>query len=403
MAVRKHLVLALCYFLVAALLGVLLRLFVVAPVGVPYKYLVHTHSHIALLGWVYLAITTILFGIYLNTPQNTQRYHYLFWFNQLTLIGMLVTFPIQGYALFSIIFSTLFLFASYWYFWFFLRFSPPEIKNTPAAKCIRYGLWYMSISSLGPWALGAIMNTLGPTSIWYRLAIYFYLHFQYNGWMIMALLGLLFYIMHKAGHPISKPTFQRILWSANFGIILSFFLSTLWIKPHWSFNILGAIGALSQLIAFFWTLQWLFKVKGQKSRTRRPSFLGKILLVVLLMKLGLQLASAHPDVAQLAATALDFTIGYLHLVFLGVITIGIFMVVRHLGWLRLSSFAIGFYLLGFLLTEVLIFYRGFAAWLGLGVPPKYAELLIAASGSIVVGVVGIVFDNSILKQSKIQN
>ena len=403
MAVKKHLVLALCYFLIAALFGGLLRLFVLAPVGLPYKYMVHTHSHIALLGWVYLSLTTILFGIYLNTPQNAKRYKYLFWFTQFTLVGMLVTFPIQGYALFSIIFSTLFLFASYWFFWFFLHFSPPEVKGTPAAKCIRIGLWYMVISSLGPWALGVIMNTLGPTSIWYRMAIYFYLHFQYNGWMIMALLGLLFYIMHKANHPISKPTFNRILWCANLGILLSFFLSTLWIKPHWLFNVIGAIGALLQLVAFITVIQWLLKAKDQQHPTERPGFLGKLLLVLLGIKLGLQLASAHPYVAHLAATVLDFTIGYLHLVFLGIITIGIFMVINRLRWLTLSKLAMRLYLLGFLLSEVLIFYRGFAVWLGLGLPPKHPELLVAASSSIVVSLVCILFGNMDLKKRKIQS
>ncbi len=43
------------------------------------------------------------------------------------------------------------------------------------------------------------MNTLGVTSPWYRNAVYFYLHFQYNGWMPMALLGLLIFAAEKNG------------------------------------------------------------------------------------------------------------------------------------------------------------------------------------------------------------
>ena len=161
MSIKKHLLVALFYFILAASIGFILRFFTISPIDVPYKYLVHTHSHIALLGWVYLALTSLIYGVYLNKASQIKRYKRIFWFTQLTLVGMLVSFPIQGYALFSIIFSTLFLLVSYWFFGFFLRYSDPELRNTPAYRCIRTALWYMVISSIGPWVLGIIMNTLG--------------------------------------------------------------------------------------------------------------------------------------------------------------------------------------------------------------------------------------------------
>lgn len=110
---KWHIRTAFAYFLLAALLGVVLRSF--ASVGIPinYRFIVHTHSHIALLGWVYVAITTLLYKLFVQTPIADKKYRYVFGLTQLTLIGMLWTFPFQGYALFSIIFSTLFLFASY--------------------------------------------------------------------------------------------------------------------------------------------------------------------------------------------------------------------------------------------------------------------------------------------------
>ncbi|NNE78366.1 MAG: hypothetical protein HKN31_14990, partial [Pricia sp.] len=120
---RTHTTIALGYFILAACLGVLLRSFIFLEIPINYKYIVHTHSHIALLGWVYVALTTLLYKLYIRTPSADKTYWKIFWFTQLTLVGMLLTFPFQGYALFSIFFSTLFLFASYWFFWFFAKYG----------------------------------------------------------------------------------------------------------------------------------------------------------------------------------------------------------------------------------------------------------------------------------------
>lgn len=134
---KTHTQLAFGYFLIAAVLAVVLRSFHSIEIPVNYKFIVHTHSHIALLGWVYLVLTTLFFKLYLGNLSLGGKYQKIFWFTQLTLVGMLLTFPFQGYALFSIIFSTLFLFASYWFAWFFLKNTPDVLKNTNSYKCIR--------------------------------------------------------------------------------------------------------------------------------------------------------------------------------------------------------------------------------------------------------------------------
>jgi hypothetical protein len=48
--------LALGYFVLVAVLGLFLRWLMVSPVdGVNYKNILHAHSHVALLGWLYCA------------------------------------------------------------------------------------------------------------------------------------------------------------------------------------------------------------------------------------------------------------------------------------------------------------------------------------------------------------
>ena len=100
---ERPILVSLLYFLVAALLGLILRFFVVVELPITYKFFVHTHSHIALLGWVYLALTTLLYKLFVQNSNLDKKYEHVFWFTQFTLIGMLLTFPFKVYALFSII------------------------------------------------------------------------------------------------------------------------------------------------------------------------------------------------------------------------------------------------------------------------------------------------------------
>ena len=387
MKLKNHIHIALGYFIVAAFLGVLLRSFHSLEIPINYKFIVHGHSHIALLGWVYMALTTLLYMLFLAHKDLVLKYRRIFWFTQVTLMGMLVTFPFQGYALFSIIFSTLFLFASYWFFWFFRKHVRPEIKKSGSYQCINAALWYMVISSMGPWVLGAIMKTLGAGSIWYRLAIYFYLHFQYNGWMIFALLGLLLFVFEKQGIAMPKRMFQRFFLSMNGGIILTYSLSTLWMQPSAIFYLLGGIGALLQLVALIVLIRFM---RGHLNDIGFTGFQLKILRAVALLlfvKLGLQAVSSIPYFANLASTILDFTIGYLHLTFLGVVTLGIFLFLDYFGILKIPKTSLMLYVIGFVLTEGLIFYKGMAAWWRLGIFDGYFEVLALASFLILISLV----------------
>ena len=381
MRLRKHITIGLSYFMMAAVLGVVLRAMRTIQIPVNYRFLVHTHSHIALLGWVYIALTTLLFGLYLNQQKLDRKYKRIFWFTQITLIGMLISFPIQGYALFSIIFSTLFLIASYWFTYFFSKNVSKAQKANNSYKCIKWALAYMVISSVGPWALGAIMGTLGAESVWYRLAIYFYLHFQYNGWMVLALVGALLYGIEQGGLLIPKKRFNLFFWSMNIGIVLSFFLSTLWTRPTVLFYVLGGIGALFQICAFGF-LVWIILGFKHLQNNLFSALQRRMLRIVTLfygVKILLQLFSAFPYFSNLVATVIDFTIGYLHWTFLGVVTLGLFLLLDFFKLLQLDRRGYYIYLIGFVGTEILIFYKGIMAWQRWPIFDAYYEVLAVVS------------------------
>ncbi|WP_062061445.1 hypothetical protein [Aquimarina longa] len=388
---KKHIHIALGYFVIIALLGIVLRLFTIVVVPANYRYIVHTHSHIALLGWVYTALTTLIYKIYLIKKVIPRTYTVIFWSMQVTIIGMLITFPFMGYALFSIIFSTLFILASYWFVWLFISHTSKEQKRTLSYTYIRAALYYMVLSSIGPWALGVIMNTLGNTSIWYKIAIYFYLHFQYNGWYIVALFGVFLYILEKSNILISKSKSNLLYLSLQIGTLLSFFLSVLWTEPHTIFYILGGIGALFLIVAYYVLITIiiecyprLYKYINSTERT-----LLKIVLVFLGLKIILQTISAIPYFSELAYSIIDFVIAYLHLTFLGIVSLCIFAFLSLLQLLRLSKTSIVLFLIGFFGSEILIIYKGLAIWLQFSLYPYYFTSLATISSLMAVAIISL--------------
>jgi hypothetical protein len=392
---KAHSNIALAYFFLAGILGILLRLFYVIPIPGNYKYILHAHSHTALLGWVFLALTGIIYRLFFHKTKLSKKYRYIFLATNISLLGMLFSFPFQGYALVSIIFSTLFLFCSYFYTAFILRNISEQHRPTQHFKLIKAALWYMVFSSIGPWALGAIMSTLGKTSIWYKLSIYFYLHFQYNAWFLLAVLGMLFYLFQKLKLTFTTRAFRRFFLLLNSGVILSFFLSTYWTNPPIAFYLLGGLGAILLLLAFFQLFAFILRNKNQlKSGLNLFEYrILKISGIFLVGKILMQSLTSIPFFADLAFNNLDFVIGYLHWVFLGFVSLALFGFLNWLKLIWLPKKAFYLYFSGFLISETLIFYKGLVLWLELPFFSSYFLLLVLVSALIPISVGWILVGN----------
>lgn len=178
---------------------------------------------------------------------------------------------------------------------------------------------------------------------------------------------------------------MRFFWILNAGVVLTFFLSTLWTRPSPGFYVLGGIGALAQCCAF--VLLWVLAKKG--NLVQQLSIIQYLLLRTVMVLVGikiiLQLLTSLPYFAQMAVIHLDLTIGYLHLTFLGVISMGLFFFMDHFGLFRITKRPFLLYVLGFLITESLIFYKGLAAWQHWVVFNRYTEILAWGSLFIPLG------------------
>lgn len=387
--VKLYSKIALVYLFIAAFLGIVLRLFPVTNIDATHRYIVHTHSHIALLGWVYIALTTLIYFIGIDKKKQ-QKNNLIFWSTQATIIGMLFSFPFIGYALYSIIFSTFFMICSYWFYAFFRKHHHFKTDNI-SYKFINTSLLLMVISTIGPWALGIIVNTLGATSPWYKNAIYFYLHFQYNGWFLFCLIGVFYYILEKNKIAFSKQKATLFFKLIIISCVLTLFLSFLWTKPSVFVFGIAFIGAVLQLFAFRIFYQQLHKIKSTIKTVLSPN-LYKLLVVafgLFLMKIILQMLTGIPYFSKLATNILDFVIGYLHLIFLGIVTITTLVFLTYFKLITLPKNWTQVYILGFILSEILIFYKGFSMWQQTYLIDNYFTILVLCSALMPIGILGI--------------
>lgn len=391
---------SLFFLFIVAVLGVFLRSFYISPVpGLNYKFWLHGHSHVAFLGWIFNALYVALVAAYVRR-ERLLTFNRLFWAFQLTVLGMLILFPMQGYKAGSIIVSTLHIFLSYFFAWRFLKDRREETQSGGRFRfsfvIARFAIVLMLISSIGPFALGPIMaNGLSATH-WYPLAIYFYLHFQYNGWFLFAIIGLFFYWLEKNDMGYSKKDGQVFFWLNALAAIPAYASSVLWTQPPlWLYGLAG-LAAFAQLFSLYFLFRILSVVRQQwiNKLGKMVVLLWLLVLMSLVVKNILQFAEAVPLVADLAYRQRNLVIAYLHLNFIGITTFFLLGWFVQQDWLILSKFwqqtGMWVFIIGFILSELALVLQTLLNINGLRGFTQYFELLFYLSLIMPVGI-GLLF------------
>lgn len=364
------------FFLVSAA-GVLLRLKILFSIPwLNFKFLLHAHSHFAFAGWVSLFLMAALVG---RLPLVTAvRYEKLFLGYLISAYGMLLSFPFQGYGPVSIFFSTISVFQSWWFAVKFWRDSRPVFAPGLSWLLTRWALFFLVISAAGTFSLAWLMaNKVNHPDLYFG-SIYFYLHFQYNGWFFFAILALLVQILPVEVQGKLKLPLQ---WLGAI-TIPTYFLSTLWlVLPDWLYWI-SVVAAMIQMALFIRIVWLLYPAAAGSISTPPVKTIWFLALLALLIKFTLQTLSVIPDLSAYAFGFRPVVIGYLHLVLLG------FVSLFSIGWLMEQKVfqlpvlklpvAVLVFIGGILLNELTLMAQGITAMFLVHIPRTNEMLLLAA-------------------------
>ncbi|MFA9190071.1 hypothetical protein AAGV28_01705 [Flavobacterium sp. FZUC8N2.13] len=377
-------------FLIASFFGLLMRFMYLFPLDfINYSFLLHAHSHVAMLGWVYLIIYVLIVHFFIPKEKSQKPvYNRLFWCTQFSVIGMMVTFPIQGYALFSIVFSTMHILLSY--FFCKLVWKDSFKEKTSANALLKVSVLFMILSTFGVWCLGPAVSTLGKQSAFYQIAIQFFLHFQFNGWFLFAVLGL---FLKQFQHIIDAKIFRKFYFLLIISTLLTLSFPIRWFIDNNILNWINALGVVLQLIAFVYFYKMLLPHSSlfKTGLDKTTKMVYGLALCSLFLKIGIQLLTIFPNLVEVSHQIRNFVIGFIHLSTLGIITGFLFGIVLQNKMLPVNSslmkLGIKCFIMGYIATELLLFCQGGLFFLGKGMIAGYYQSILAFSVLIVFGLI----------------
>lgn len=312
-----------------AFLGLITRyLFVDNSFGYPIKFIIHSHSHVMLLGFLFNALSVFIWQHFTNGIDKLSYKIYLLM--QVGVAGMLVAFIIQGYAFYSILFSTLHLWLSYV---FVIRIWKRITDTSSNSRLIKIGIVFHFISSLGPYCLGPLMVFEMQESPWYQQAIFFYLHFQFFGILFLWLLAT---FLKNTKQSLSNTQVTLL----TFSIIGLFAHSLNYSFSHWIINTIGGLSALILCYVLF----SIVKHSSGFNLKQKVTFYTLILLSIL-YALG-----SLPYFASLVIDNHFTLIAWLHFLFLGLYVPFIWLQMS----LKINKAIWLLYAISFIVTELIL-------------------------------------------------
>jgi len=345
------------------------------------KNLLHAHSHFAFSGWIshllYCGFVHVL-SKFLEDAQ-LKKYWLLIGANWLTAFGMLIAFTLQGYDGFSITFSTANIFIAVIFAYCFVKDTKYLPTKHPSKNWFITALFLNVISAIGPFFLAYMMITKEIHQDYYLASVYYYLHFQYNGWFFFGALGIAFSYLPENFLGINKYYKYFALT-----VIPTYFLSTLWFDlPMWLY-LVTLIAALLQLFAWATMLfdqrQLLSSILSESNK-RWVRLIFFVAIFSITLKFILQAISVIPALSQLVFGFRPIVIAYLHLILLGAYSLFL------IGWLfvqgeisnsKIAKTMTYSFLAGVALNELLLAIQGIAAFTYNSIPHINILLFCAA-------------------------
>ncbi len=365
------------------------------------SFLLHAHSHFAFAGWISHILYSgliILIAKYI-TDKQVKKYKALLLINLISAYGMLFAFSAQGYKAVSITFSTLSIFVSFFYAVFFLKDSKYIPKGTSFKPWAIVGLVVNVVSAIGPFSLAYLMASKNMDRDLTNSSIYFYLHFQYDGWFFFGSMALLTAILPK-----STPNLNKYLSIFALTITPTYVLSILWIDlPKWLL-LIATFAAFAQLIAWVLMLSKIrttLKNHDQELKKSSINIFFYFAAAALTLKFLLQVLSSNQTVGDMVFSCRPIIIAYLHLILLGAFSIYLLAYGLYNNYYKaniLAKMAFIYFFFGFVLNELLLLAQS-TSWITLIPVPYINHGLFGAALTLLFGA-GLFFVSQIISEKE---
>lgn len=341
MSSKKLWIYPLLFGVIGTLIGLVLRYAFTGSVSdFPFKNVLHAHSHVMLLGFLFNALLVLVWTNFTNEIDKISYKYYIAL--QVCMVIMIIAFIIQGYALYSILFTTLHLWISYI---LLIRLWKRLVGNKDLLLLVKIGIVFHFVSSLGPYALGPLMVMGMKESPWYQQAIFFYLHFQFLGIFFTWMLAVL---IQKTTLTLTK----RYVIGIAFGLVFLYAHSLDYSFNHWLIQFFGGLGSILLFVIFF-------SFKNAFSSLEKQF---KIIFYTILFILIVNIAGSTPYVAQLVVENRFMLIAWLHFLFLGLYLPFIWVFLNQ----KINKLIWVLYGITFFLSEaILVFPNVLSQWFGI--------------------------------------
>ena len=309
------------------------------------EYLLHGHSHVALLGWTFLALAGLILEA--GTRRNRLPVRSLRVLAALTIlvtIFLFIAFVRDGYAPLSIALSTIHMLLGYVLVWIFFRHARTD-SNTGSRYFLEGAVFWMVMATAGPWLLAA---GRGLSPFWMDAAVQYYLHVLFNGWLLFGLAGLAFrYLLHSRFRQMTWP-----FWLMMAGLLPALLpqlgpqspeMLSLPVGVTTAAGLTGSILFAAGGLAVVWFTFMSLRERKKSGEGKAENRIGESLLYIGLGAsvpvLLLPAFMAWPPVHALWSQSDFLTIGFIHLHLLAVVsTLLLYGIIQRVA----PVFAIGF-------------------------------------------------------------
>jgi hypothetical protein len=199
--------------------------------------------------------------------------------------------------------------------------------------------------------------------IFYKDAVYTYLHLQYNGFFTLGIFALLLNRTENLFTIRGLKNMERFAWYLNLSIIPSLFLCYLWHYPNSIFRIIAITGSITMLLAagYFTVCMLTLKRSIINMISKTTLYMAALSMVAFVLKMLLQSLTIFEKIGAEVFSNRPVIIGFLHLVLLGFITLYLLSHFVHAGILgnsKLSSMGLVVFTFSVVMNEILLMSQG---------------------------------------------